>query len=423
MVPPLVPHMPTTSKRKMAKKPKKVVIASAGLPPADMLTRRGSTPHIMEIPDDSDEVLDWGSSDEVTDFARSPGTIRVDNYYHSGDDRDRTGGVFDDHYNPRQVTPSLTNAIHANLYQQYNSHVAYNAKHVISVDTSKIDRNSLANCVKCKKDKTAQFIADTGASNTFTFDKNDFVIFVEDNGTIQTADKKAVLQVQGYGTVFIKHDIIVKGKVCTVTSKLQPVYYAPEISYQLFSIGSLLQKGYCLKGDKAQISITKPSGDTVLEFHPHTLDPNIYWLNVKIVKDQKSLSNIALSAHGYDLWHEQLGHPSQEVLCQVSRNTSGMPSNVSIPKEIPVCRGCSQGKMTSSSFPESTTRATAPFDLIHIDLKTLPILSYHKYKYILTFLNDHTSHSWISLLKQKSDMAKAIEHFIAMVSTQYKSRV
>ena len=58
MVPPPVPHMPTTSKRKMAKKPKKVVIASAGLPPADMSTRRGSTPRIVEIPDDSDEVLD-----------------------------------------------------------------------------------------------------------------------------------------------------------------------------------------------------------------------------------------------------------------------------------------------------------------------------------------------------------------------------
>ena len=192
MVPPLVPHMPTTSTRKMAKKLKKVVITSAGLPPADMSKRRGSTPRIMEIPDDSDEVLDWGSSDEITDFARSSGTMRVDNYYHSNDDNDGTGGIFDNHYDPRQVTPLLTNAIHANLYQQYNSHVAYNAKHVISVDTSKIDRNSLAYCVKCKKDKMAQFIADTGASNTFTFDKNDFVTFVEDDGTIQTADKKAV---------------------------------------------------------------------------------------------------------------------------------------------------------------------------------------------------------------------------------------
>ena len=78
----------------------------------------------------------------------------------------------------------------------------------------------MAHCAKCQKDKMAQFIADTGASNTFTFDKTDFITFVEDNGTIQTADKKVVLQVQGYGTVFIKHDINIKGKVYTITSKL-----------------------------------------------------------------------------------------------------------------------------------------------------------------------------------------------------------
>ena len=73
MVPPPVPHMPTTSKRKTAKKLKKVVIASAGLPPADMsIRRRESTPRIMEVPDDSNEVLDWGSSDEIMDFTRSP---------------------------------------------------------------------------------------------------------------------------------------------------------------------------------------------------------------------------------------------------------------------------------------------------------------------------------------------------------------
>ena len=73
--------MPPTSKKKMAKKPKKVVVTSAGLPPVDMsIRRRDSTPRIVEVPDDSDEVLNWGSCDEITDFTRSPGAIRVDNY-------------------------------------------------------------------------------------------------------------------------------------------------------------------------------------------------------------------------------------------------------------------------------------------------------------------------------------------------------
>ena len=53
----------------------------------------------------------------------------------------------------------------------------------------------------------------------------------------------------------------------------------------------------------------------------------------------------------------------------------------------------------------------------------IPVLSYHKYKYIITFLDDHTSHGWIILLKNKSDAYKAIDHFIVMVEMQYKSRV
>ena len=119
-----IPHMPTASKKKMAKKPKKVIITLAGLPPVNMsVRRRDSTPRIVEVPEDSDQALDWGSCDEITDFARSPGAIRVDNYYHKDDDMDGTGGIFDDHFDPRQVILSPTNAIHANLYQQYNSHV------------------------------------------------------------------------------------------------------------------------------------------------------------------------------------------------------------------------------------------------------------------------------------------------------------
>ena len=58
------------------------------------IRRRDSTPRIVEVPEDSDKILDWGSSDEITEFAREPGAIRVDNYYSEEDSRDGTGGVF-----------------------------------------------------------------------------------------------------------------------------------------------------------------------------------------------------------------------------------------------------------------------------------------------------------------------------------------
>ena len=168
------------------------------------------------------------------------------------------------------------------------------------------------------------------------------------------------------------------------------------------SIGSFLQKGYLLHGDKRKMTIRKPNGTSVMDFHPHNQDPSIYWLDAKVVKSKKSLSALAMSAQGYDLWHLRLGHPSASVLSQVPRHTTSGPDQLIPPTEHSLCKGCAQGKMTSSSFPNSSSRATEPFALIHSDLKTIPVISYHKYKYVLTFLDDYTNHGWVTFLKDKS---------------------
>lgn len=46
---------------------------------------------------------------------------------------------------------------------------------------------------------------------------------------LKTADKDIILKILGYGTVFIKHTISVGGTKYSVTTKLSPVYYAPDI--------------------------------------------------------------------------------------------------------------------------------------------------------------------------------------------------
>ena len=109
-----------------------------------------------------------------------------------------------------------------------------------------------------------------------------------------------------------------------------------------------------------------------------------------------------MSTVGYDLWHQCLGHSSPDILRQVPRHTVGGPDQLTIPTTVPIYKGCTQGKMTRSLFPDSSTHAKALFTLIHSNLKTLPILSYHKYKYIVTFLDDFTSHGWVTFLKNKA---------------------
>ena len=79
--------------------------------------------------------------------------------------------------------------------------------------------------------------------------------------------------------------------------------------------------------------------------------------------------------------------------------------------------------MTNRPFPATTRRATKPFEIIHSDLKSFPVLSYHRYQYIITFYDDCTSHAWIVCLRKKSAAIKATEQFLAAVETQYHAKV
>ena len=140
--------------------------------------------------------------------------------------------IFDNCYDPRQVHFS-TNDYMIDKPSQFHRHVVYSNVHKVSVDFRNKDciGTHMVNCVKCKKEKTVQFIADSGASSTFMFDKSDFVTFTETSGSIQTADKSTELPVLGYGSVIIKHEVSINGQNREVTTKLQLVYYAPGMSY------------------------------------------------------------------------------------------------------------------------------------------------------------------------------------------------
>jgi hypothetical protein len=113
-----------------------------------------------------------------------------------------------------------------------------------------------------------------------------------------------------------------------------------------------------------------------------------------------------------------MGHPSEEVLKHMPQQTKGFDKLI-IPKERSICPGCAQGKMHSKSFPESHKRATKVFEIIHSDLKEFPVVSYHKFKYYMSFIDDYSSFAWIAKLKKKSDAYDAFIKWIALVKNQY----
>ena len=82
------------------------------------------------------------------------------------------------------------------------------------------------------------------------------------------------------------------------------------------------------------------------------------------------------------------------MTCNRYSNTKGFPQGINIPTMSDICPGCAQGKMPAASHPHSDTRASKAFVQIHSDLKSFPILSYHKYKYFIVFLDDYMSQQY-----------------------------
>jgi len=84
-----------------------------------------------------------------------------------------------------------------------------------------------------------------------------------------------------------------------------------------------------------------------------------------------------------------------------AKELKGFPDDLVFPEHSPLCRGCAEGKLHSKSFPESISWATKLFSIVHSDLKEFPIKSYSKFKYLVSFIDDYSSHAWVALLKKK----------------------
>lgn len=119
------------------------------------------------------------------------------------------------------------------------------------------------------------------------------------------------------------------------------------------------------------------------------------------------------------LWHFRFGHASYDRLHSLVKNFPDIHVNKHI-----VCDVCQFSKHKKLPFPLSTSRVDFPFDLVHMDIwGPLSISSIHKFRYFLTIVDDHTRFTWAVLLRSKHEVSTKIEHFVAMIETQFHEQV
>lgn len=127
-------------------------------------------------------------------------------------------------------------------------------------------------------------------------------------------------------------------------------------------------------------------------------------------------SHTALAAVAPSLWHSRLGHPGVSVLSLLRQNKF---INCSSLLKNSVCPSCIVGKQTRLPFVDSTSCTQLPFDIVHSDVWTSPVLSSSGHRYYVLFLDDYTNFLWTFPLSHKSQVFQTFLNFRTYVRTQF----
>jgi hypothetical protein len=100
------------------------------------------------------------------------------------------------------------------------------------------------------------------------------------------------------------------------------------------------------------------------------------------------------------LYHERFGHPNFKYMKKLSKK--GMVIELSdIHFSEGVCEGCELLNHPQDNFYKGKAhKAPSPLDLIHSDLMgPFSYPSINKARYMLTFLDDYSCHTWVFFLR------------------------
>lgn len=219
---------------------------------------------------------------------------------------------------------------------------------------------------------------------------------------VQLGNKKK-LNVEGKGTV----------KILTGTDTyklLDDVFYAPELEYNLLSVGQLMKKEYALHFEDDKCVISK-HGTEVMKI---LVSSNNMFLLDATRTSPTPHTNIKSITH---LWHKRYAHLNFGSLKSLhdSHMVVGLPQI----KADEVCEGCLMGKQIRKPFAATSWRGTHCLDLIHADLcGPMHVPSLGKSLYYFLLIDDHSRMCWVYFLSKKSQALQRFKAFKKLVELQ-----
>jgi GAG-pre-integrase domain len=228
-------------------------------------------------------------------------------------------------------------------------------------------------------------------------------------------DNKAEVEVIGHFRLLLKTGLYLN---------LFDTFIVTSFRHNLISISALDKLGFsCSFGDE-KFSLYRHSNMVASGFLP-VMD-NLYALDT-IASYKETLNNETRNVRqklthqdSAALWHNHLGHISQQRITRLVQSEILRPLNMS---DLGPCIECAKGKQTSM-HKYTANRITDVLELIHTNIcGPFSTTTRNGHVYFISFIDDYSRYGYIYLIKEKTQVLDTFKSFKSEVELQINKMI
>lgn len=278
-------------------------------------------------------------------------------------------------------------------------------------------------------DSEFYWLIDSGASSHYCRHREWFDTFKPTTGNHVILGDGSRLPIIGHGTV--RADTSIPGETSYVAT-LTNVQCVPDLKANLISVSSLTKHGLSITFADDKCIVRNDQGRTAGV--AHRIGNNLYQLKVRSPFSPVMANVVTDNDRAtYLLWHQRLGHVHSRALIQLFND--GMlnePNSLRIAQSLKSyitnhpskCEDCLYGKQHRRPIPgKATHRATAPLQLIHMDLcGPVPEPSHGGARYMYLIVDDYSRYIWMRPLKSKDETFNYFKEYVAWAENLHQAQ-